>query len=81
MYNILNEFVGIIYKFVFFFQGILGGLCLLQILILNLYSTTFSQQIIRIDQFIRITSFIGTFGAFHTFINAKRKCILFNKDR
>lgn len=30
----------LIYKAVFFFQGILSGLCLLQVLVLNLTGTT-----------------------------------------
>lgn len=65
----------LIYKAVFFFQGILSGLCLLQVLVLNLTGTTeFSQQIFRIDQCIRIASFVSAFGSFYMFLSSRRKC-------
>lgn len=72
----ISEFMSdVIYKTVFFFQGILSGLCLLQVLVLNLSATQFSQQIFRIDQCIRITSFVSAFGSFYMFLSSRRRCI------
>ena len=73
MHTLIENVNGLIYKTVFFFQGILSGLCLLQVLVLNLSKTSFSDQIARIDQCIRIASFVSAFGSFYVFLAALRR--------
>ena len=73
MHALIEDVNSLIYKTVFFFQGILSGLCLLQVLVLNLSKTSFSDQIARIDQCIRIASFVSAFGSFYVFLAALRR--------
>ncbi len=73
MHALIEDLSALLYKAVFFFQGILSGLCLLQVLVLNLSQTSFSNQIARIDQCIRIASFVSAFGSFYVFIAAFRR--------
>lgn len=74
MYQLIHTMGNLVSKMVFFFQGILAGLTLLQILTLRLSPTNFSEQIGRIDQCIRIACFVSTFGSFYLLVSNRRTC-------
>lgn len=65
----------VISKVVMFFEGILAGMCLLQLIILQLTETVYSSQVFRVDQIIRITAFTSTFGSIFVLLSSYRLCI------
>jgi hypothetical protein len=78
LHALVNVMTGLVYKFVFFFQGLQAGglICILlmqQLLGLQLGNIAGSYQ--RIDQIIRLASLISCFGAVSTLHAAYLKAL------
>lgn len=74
-------FTKIISKVVLFFEGLLAGMCLLQLIVLHLTETLYSSQVFRVDQIIRVTAFTSTFGSIFVVLSSYRACnLIFNID-
>lgn len=66
---------GLIYKFVFFFQGLSAGGLVFTILIKQLLGVSITGSYIRIDQIIRLSSLIACFGSIFTLQAAYSKSL------
>ncbi len=67
-------FSHVVSKVVLFFEGILAGMCLLQLIVLKLTETIYASQVFRVDQIIRIASFTSTFGSIFIVLSSYRLC-------
>lgn len=68
-------FTHVVSKVVLFFEGILAGMCILQLIVLKLTETIYKTQVFRVDQIIRISAFTSTFGSIFLLLNSYRACM------
>jgi len=78
--NLINDMTEFYHKLFFFFQGLLSGLCLMQLLVIYLGTndttvlSSFSELALRINQLFHIVSLLAVFGSIYRTIHAKNLC-------